>query len=132
LPAAGALWEDRASVGGLAEEIRRGQFSERGRVLPSSARAPRFSISQISTFPSSFEADLDVYAAAGLDGIGIWELKLRDDGDDAAALEAFERISLDAASAGPLVPSILALPRLGGPTDPAERIDALCAPMSAL
>ena len=45
--------------------------------------APRFSISQISTLGASFDEDLAAYAAAGLDGIGIWELKLPEDGDDA-------------------------------------------------
>jgi sugar phosphate isomerase/epimerase len=107
-------------------------LTERGRVLVSSARAPRFSISQISTFAASFDDDLDAYAAAGLDGIGIWELKLPQDGDDGAALEAFERSGLESASAVPLIPSILPLPRLGGPTDPAARIDALCASIHRL
>ena len=98
----------------------------------SPARAPRFSMSQISTFPASFADDVDAYAAAGLDGIGIWELKLPEDGDDAEALEAFERSGLESASAVPLVPSILPLPRLGGPTDPAERVDALCSSIHRL
>jgi sugar phosphate isomerase/epimerase len=100
--------------------------------LPSRESAPRFSISQISTFAASFADDVEAYAAAGLDGIGIWELKLPDEGDDAGALEAFERSGLEAASAVPLVPSILPLPRLGGPTDPAARIDAFCASIHRL
>src|SRR3954447_11206517 len=95
--------------------------------MPSPARAPRFSISQISTFAASFEDDLVAYADAGLDGIGIWELKLPEDGDDGGALDAFARSGLEAASAVPLVPSILPLPRLGGPTDPAARVDCLFA-----
>ena len=94
--------------------------------------SPRFSISQISTFPASFEDDLEAYAAAGLDGIGIWELKLREDGDDSGAREAFERSGLAAASAVPTIPSILPLPLLGGPTDPAERVDLLCASIHRL
>ena len=97
----------------------------------SPARAPRYSISQISTFAASFEDDLAAYTAASLDGIGVWELKLPE-GDDSAALEAFERSGLESASAVPLVPSILPLPLLGGPTDPAERIDALCASVHRL
>src|SRR4051794_27133452 len=101
-------------------------------VMPSSARAPRFSISQISTFAASFDEDLVAYTAVGLDGIGIWELKLPADGDDGAALAAFDRSGLEGASAVPLVPSILPLPRLGGPTDPAERVDALCASIHRL
>ena len=36
--------------------------TERGRAMPSSARAPRFSISQISTFAAAFEDDLDARA----------------------------------------------------------------------
>jgi sugar phosphate isomerase/epimerase len=89
-------------------------------------------MSQISTLAASFAADLEAYAAAGLDGIGIWELKLPQDGDDGEAFEAFERSGLESASAVPLVPSILPLPRLGGPTDPAERIDAFCQSIQRL
>ena len=85
---------------------------------------PRVSISQISTFNASFADDLAAYADAGLDGIGIWELKLGDGPDD-AALEAFRASGLEGASAVPLVPSLLPLPLLGGPEDPAERLDAL-------
>ena len=43
--------------------------------------AARVSVSQITTFGSSFGDDLRTYAEAGLDGIGIWELKLPEDGD---------------------------------------------------
>jgi sugar phosphate isomerase/epimerase len=84
---------------------------------------PRVSVSQISTLHASFEDDLQAYAAAGLDGIGIWEQKLGDGPDD-AALAAFESSPLVSASAVPALPSILPLPFLGGPDDPAERIDA--------
>src|SRR4029077_11747429 len=79
-----------------------------------------------------FDEDLAAYTAAGLDGIGIWELKLGEDGDDTAAIEAFERSGLEPASAVPAVPSILPLPLLGGPTDPQERIDALCTSIHRL
>ena len=85
--------------------------------------APCFSISEISTLHACFDEDLAAYAAAGLDGIGIWELKLPATGDDARPLEAFERSGLQAASAVPAIPSILPLPLLGGPTDPAERLE---------
>ena len=93
---------------------------------------PRFSISQISTFPASFEDDLAAYSGAGLDGIGIWELKLPADGGDARALEALEASGLEPASAVPAIPSPLPLPLLGGPTDPQERIDAICASIHRL
>jgi len=85
---------------------------------------PRVSISQISTFNASFADDLAAYAEAGLDGIGIWELKLGEGPDD-EALAAFRASGLESASAVPLVPSLLPLPLLGGPEDPAERLDVL-------
>ncbi|HUK43691.1 MAG TPA: sugar phosphate isomerase/epimerase family protein [Gaiellaceae bacterium] len=93
---------------------------------------PRFSISQISTLPASFADDLAAYTTAGLDGMGIWELKLPEDGDDTAALEAFAASGLEPASAVPAIPSPLPLPLLGGPTDPQQRIDALCASIHRL
>src|SRR5205807_2168761 len=53
-------------------------------------------------------------------------------GEDAASLEQFEASGLDSAAAVPDVPSILPLPLLGGPEDPAERIDAYCRSMERL
>jgi sugar phosphate isomerase/epimerase len=95
------------------------------------AQHPRVSVSQVSTLHASFEDDLEAYAAAGLDGIGIWELKLGDGPvDDAVA--AFESSPLEAASAVPAVPSILPLPLLGGPADPRERIEAILASLHRL
>ncbi|HEY6961281.1 MAG TPA: sugar phosphate isomerase/epimerase [Gaiellaceae bacterium] len=88
---------------------------------------PRVSVSQITTFRSSFADDLRAYAAAGLDGIGIWELKLGDD-----SLERFRASGLAAASAVPAVPSILPLPLLGGPEHPQERLAAYIASMERL
>jgi sugar phosphate isomerase/epimerase len=88
-------------------------------------------VSQITTFRSSFDQDVRAYAAAGLDGIGIWELKL-DGGDDGRALEQLEASGLERSAAIPSVPSILPLPLLGGPDDPAERVDALCRSLARL
>jgi sugar phosphate isomerase/epimerase len=85
---------------------------------------PRVSVSQVSTLASSFADDLSDYAAAGLDGIGIWELKLGDGPDD-DALELFHRSGLGSATAVPAVPSVLPLPLLAGPDAPRERIDAI-------
>ncbi|HST18511.1 MAG TPA: sugar phosphate isomerase/epimerase family protein [Gaiellaceae bacterium] len=92
---------------------------------------PRVSISQISTFSASFADDLAAYAAAGLDGIGIWELKLGERPGD-AELEAFHASGLASASAVPTVPSVLPLPLLGGPEDPAERLAAMLASLHRL
>jgi sugar phosphate isomerase/epimerase len=82
----------------------------------------RLSISQITTVSQSFADDLDAYRAAGADAIGIWEMKLADD-----SLERFRATGLEAATAIPAVPSILPLPLMEGPADPAERIEAIRA-----
>jgi sugar phosphate isomerase/epimerase len=87
----------------------------------------RLSISQITTVTQSFADDLDAYRAAGADGIGIWEMKL--DGD---SLEQFRASGLEAAAAVPEVPSILPLPLMEGPTDPGERIEAICSGVARL
>ena len=92
---------------------------------------PRVSVSQITTLRSSFADDIRAYAAAGLDGVGVWELKLGDGPDD-EELELLAGSGLDSASAVPRVPSILPLPLLGGPDDPAERVEALCGSLERL
>jgi sugar phosphate isomerase/epimerase len=92
---------------------------------------PPFSISQITTLGAAFEADLRAYAAAGVDGIGIWEIKLPEGGDDQAH-EQLEASGLGRAAAVPAVPSILPLPLMQGPADPRERIDAICASVHRL
>jgi sugar phosphate isomerase/epimerase len=92
---------------------------------------PPFSISQITTLGATFEADLRAYAAAGVDGIGIWEIKLPEGGDDQAH-EQLEASGLGRAAAVPAVPSILPLPLMEGPADPLERIEAICASVHRL
>jgi sugar phosphate isomerase/epimerase len=81
----------------------------------------------VSTLGATFAEDLDAYAGAGIDGIGIWELKL-----DEASLEQFHASGLGAASAVPVVPSIHPLALLPGPEDPRERIDSLLRSLHAL
>jgi sugar phosphate isomerase/epimerase len=92
---------------------------------------PPFSVSQVSTLAASFADDLRTYAAAGVDGIGVWELKLGDGPDD-DALERFAESGLGSATAVPAVPSILPLPLLPGPADPTQRIASLCASVHRL
>ncbi len=100
--------------------------------MPSeSDRLPLFSVSQVSTLPASFAEDVGAYARAGLDGIGVWELKLGDGPDD-RALELLAASGLGSASAVPAVPSILPLPLLPGPEDPRARIDSICASVHRL
>ena len=84
------------------------------------------SLSEISTVAASFEDDLRAYAAAGFDGIGIWESKLT---DDEADLAAFRASGLRVTNCVPAVPSILPNTVIEGPEDVEERIAALCASM---
>lgn len=84
------------------------------------------SLSEISTVGASFAEDLRAYAAAGFDGIGIWEMKL---GDDEADLAAFRASGLRATNCVPAVPSILPNTVIEGPEDVEARVDALCAAM---
>ena len=88
---------------------------------------PRFSISQVSTLAASFADDLGAYAAAGVDGIGIWELKLDD-----TSLEEFRASGLGSATAVPTVPSVHPLPLLPGPDTVRERVDALLRSLEVL
>jgi len=91
---------------------------------------PRFAISQITTLPASFEDDLRAYRNAGADGIGVWEIKLRDDEED-SLLAALAESGLASTTAVPAVPSIAPLP-IPGPDDPAERVEAYCAGLRRL
>jgi sugar phosphate isomerase/epimerase len=101
------------------------------RVSRESSRRPRFSVSQVSTLAASFADDLRAYAAAGVDGVGVWELKLPE-GGDAEALEQLAASGLGSASAVPAVASVLPLPRLPGPESPEERVESLCASVHRL
>ena len=86
----------------------------------------RLSLSEISTVTATFEEDVQAYAAAGFDAIGLWEMKLPPDDEANRALLA--RHGLEASNCIPDVPSILPLgiPGMEGPADPEERIQALC------
>jgi sugar phosphate isomerase/epimerase len=88
---------------------------------------PRFSISQVSTLAASFDDDLRSYTEAGVDGIGIWELKLGD-----GSLEAFRASGLGSATAVPTVPSVHPLPLLPGPDTVRGRVDTLLRSLEVL
>ncbi len=88
---------------------------------------PLFSISQVSTLAASFGDDVRAYAAAGADGIGVWEIKLGDE-----SLEELQASGLRCATAVPAVPSVHPLPLLPGPGTPRERIDALLRSLEVL
>jgi sugar phosphate isomerase/epimerase len=84
---------------------------------------PPISICEFTTVAASFAEDLRAYASAGAEGIGICEFKLGDDGADLARLR---ESGLRATHCVPAVPSILPLPLLEGPSEPAERVEAIC------
>ncbi len=88
-------------------------------------------MSQVSTLPASFADDVGTYSAVGLDGIGVWELKLGDGPDD-DAVALLRESGLGSATAVPAVPSILPLPLLPGPDDPRERTDAILRSLNRL
>jgi sugar phosphate isomerase/epimerase len=92
----------------------------------------KLSLSEISTVGASFEEDVAAYAAAGFDGIGIWEMKLPVDDD--ANIARLRGAGLGVANCVPAVPSILPLriPGMEGPPDPADRVAALCTSMNRL
>jgi sugar phosphate isomerase/epimerase len=92
----------------------------------------KLSLSEISTVGASFAEDVAAYAAAGFDGIGIWEVKLP--ADDAANLTLLREAGLGVASCVPTVPSILPifLPGMDEPREPAARIEALRASVRRL
>jgi len=82
------------------------------------------SLSEISTVGASFAEDLRAYAAAGFDGIGIWEMKLEGE-DPASVVRLLRESGLRATNCVPLVPSILPNSVIEGPEDVEERIERL-------
>jgi sugar phosphate isomerase/epimerase len=92
----------------------------------------KLSLSEISTVGASFEEDVRAYAAAGFDGIGIWEMKLT--ADDTANRALLRDAGLGVASCIPTVPSLLPLrlPGMEGPPDASERIEQLCVSVHRL
>jgi sugar phosphate isomerase/epimerase len=87
----------------------------------------QLSICEFTTLGASFEEDLAAYRAAGVEGIGICELKL-----GKGAAERLRESGLRATHCVPEVPSVLPLPLMEGPDDPEERVNALCASVRRL
>jgi sugar phosphate isomerase/epimerase len=89
------------------------------------ADEPKFSVSEITTFHSTYEEDLACYREAGAEGIGIWEFKLPE-GKDAESAARLRDSGLKAITCIPGILSIFPVP-FPGPTDPDERTEGLCA-----
>jgi sugar phosphate isomerase/epimerase len=92
----------------------------------------RLSLSAISTVNASFAEDVEAYAAAGFDAIGLWEMKLP--ADDEANRSLLHASGLTVSNCLPTVPSFLplAIPGMEGPPDPGERAAAICASIRRL
>jgi sugar phosphate isomerase/epimerase len=84
------------------------------------------SLSAISTVNATFAEDVEGYAAAGFDAIGLWEFKLPE--DDRANRELLGAHGLAVSNCVPTVPSFLplAIPGMEGPDHPGQRIEAVC------
>jgi sugar phosphate isomerase/epimerase len=74
------------------------------------------------------EDDLRAYAAAGFDGIGVWEMKL----DGEGALEAVRASGLRVTNCVPVVPSILPNAVVEGPDSVEDRVDSICVSVHRL
>ena len=81
----------------------------------------------MSTLAAGFADDLRAYTEAGVDGIGVWEIKLGE-----GSLEAFRASGLGSATAVPAVPSMHPLPLLPGPDTVRERVDSLLRSLEVL
>jgi sugar phosphate isomerase/epimerase len=88
-----------------------------------------FSLSEISTVGASFEEDVRAYAAAGFEGIGIWEMKLD---DDQAHIATLRESGLRVTNCVPNVPSILPNAVIDGPEDVEVRVASMCASLHRL
>ena len=85
--------------------------------------APKFSVVQFTTPGLTFAEDLEVFAAAGADGICICESKLPADGDDAEALARLHGSSLRPSSFFPSCATLLPTPHSPGADTASARID---------
>ena len=90
---------------------------------------PKFSVSEITTFHQTYDEDLASYAEAGVEGIGIWEFKMPEDGEDAEALAKLKDSGLKATTMIPGTLSIYPVPFPGPMIPPSARRS--CARRSA-
>lgn len=86
---------------------------------------PKFSVCEITTFPKTFEQDVDAYVRGGAEGIGLFEPKIEALSDEQVAT-ALRDSGLQPSAGVTSMISILPVPGFEGPTDPQERIDSLC------
>ncbi|MFN0153661.1 MAG: sugar phosphate isomerase/epimerase family protein [Gaiella sp.] len=87
---------------------------------------PRFSVSEITTVHQTFAQDVETYAAAGCDGMGVWEFKLPA-GEDSESVARLRDSGLVATTCIPGTFSIFPVPLEGGATDPPARVEEYCS-----
>jgi sugar phosphate isomerase/epimerase len=80
----------------------------------------KLGISVVTTWTAPLDEDIDNYAAAGADGIGVWEYKLKGR-PDAEFASRLRDAGLKAGICGPAVPSILPDFFFTEPRDPKDR-----------
>ena len=91
----------------------------------------KVSISEITTFGCTFEQDVELYAQAGCQGIGIWGYKMEKLGyRQAKAL--LERHGLKATNCIPELNSIMPYALSPTPASPAERVEAFLPNMERM
>jgi sugar phosphate isomerase/epimerase len=86
----------------------------------------RLSVSELTTLHVPFDEELELFSSLGVEGIGIFEPKLPE-GRDAESVRKLQDSGLQATVCIPGLLSILPLPDFEGPSDPRQRVDALCA-----
>jgi sugar phosphate isomerase/epimerase len=92
---------------------------------------PRFAVSEFSTLNLGFDEDIAAFKAGGAEGFGIAEAKLPP-GEDAESLRKLRESGLEVTICLPELLSVLQPPPFGGPVDPEERVESLCASVRRL
>jgi sugar phosphate isomerase/epimerase len=94
-------------------------------------REPRYSVCQFTTIDATFEEDLELFVHTGATGIGIWEGKLREGGEESQAA-ALRASGLEASICIPNNIGPLPVPDFPGPSDIDERVEAMCGSIRRL
>lgn len=89
------------------------------------------SISAVTTYTATAETDIASFRAAGADGIGLWEYKLANEHDE-EVLHILRDSGLRATLCCGRVPSVFPDSYFSEPSEPVERVKAMCASIERL
>jgi sugar phosphate isomerase/epimerase len=92
---------------------------------------PPLSIASVTTYTAPIQTDIAAYRAAGAEGIGLWEYKLPE-GRDGEILQLLRQSGLRASLSCGTVPSVFADTYFTEPSQPSERVNAMCASVERL